>query len=144
MKPFFVIFLTLISLVSGCGVLGSSSGAPSTAFNDPVPTGMTLGKQGNFTVLLKGKSVSGTAQVYTSTSSLIIRLQNFTSTADAALQVVAEFSDATNSAMTLRGYSGNQNYSFPALVGNQTVSSVAISSSTIAPPNNVYGRAVLQ
>jgi hypothetical protein len=124
--------------VSGCGV---KLGTPY--FNDPVPEGTLLAhgtlndQPGNN---LTGTPVSGSAQIFSTTSGYVARLNGVSTPSEAALQVRVENGGAVVATLSLRGTSGNQNYPFIPSSATGSWNAVAIHSSI---RNMDYGRANL-
>lgn len=120
-------------LAAGCGIRGGS-----TTLNDPVPSG-TIVHTGMW-VSMGGQTVTGTVSVYTSSSgTYTFRLEGISAPTEGGLQLIA-VSQANGSFFlgTLRGASGNQNYTIEPGVNVWT--QIVLHSPTY---NVDYGRANL-
>lgn len=138
LMPFNLIgtFFTAL-LLSNCGVV--STGGGSGTFTDAVPNG-TVVAQGNFSSQ-NGQTVTGSAIIYNmGAPNYIVRLSGLTAPSESGLlvQVWGNGSSPTYQ-VTLRGASGNQNYSFSS--NSQSFSRVCIHSNL---KQLDYGCALLQ
>lgn len=110
-------------------------------FNDAAPTNATILGQGSITPL-NGKTASGTAIAYTTGgTTIIIRLQALSVTAEAGMQLVVLFNNSSTLQATLRGFTGNQNYTFTVGSGGTGVSSIFLRSVQVPSPTNDYATA---
>ena len=126
------ILLCVISffMLNSCGPIGLGSGN----FDDAVPNG-TIKANGTFT----GGDITGSVFVYQlDNGSHIIRLESFSISTTAGFLLIAETNSAEVLRTTLRGNSGNLNYT-TNVTGNPTWSSVKIENSF----NTVVSTAVL-
>lgn len=120
----------------GCAEIGLGGGQ---AFNDPLPTGQIVA-QGPF-YGLNDKTVSGTAVVYkTSSTSYTLRLSGVSFPDETGLVLIPVANNAAQAPLSLRGPTGNQNYTLNAS-GTVTWNQVLLRNST----NNLdYAQALLQ
>lgn len=139
-----ILFTAVAETAGACGVsLGTGS------INDSLPTG-TIVAQGNFSGQ-NGHTVSGTVSVWEqvsgTTCSFVLRLQSLSAPTDAALRVVPLVNGAPTvspSYYSLRGSTGNQNYSFSGATCGATWAQVSITNPTESiTASQTYGTATL-
>lgn len=132
-----LLLAALAAFCEGCGFVSLGQGS----LNDPTPTG-TLVAQGTFTGQ-NGNSVSGTAEIYKQanadgTCAYVARLASLNAPGSTNLHVVPTVNGAPSiapSSYTLRGSTGNQNYSFSSTPCNTGWAQVVLSDPTIQPPS---------
>lgn len=82
----------------------------NTSYNDPAPTNGTIITQGNFG---GGGSVSGDVVIYNMGSgTYIIRLVSLNAPDESGLQMIPVVDGVRATSYSLKGSSGNQNYTF--------------------------------
>jgi hypothetical protein len=127
-----LLFGAFIFLI-GCGEL---TGGTTVAPNDPIPAG-TINKQGQF-FSQGGQTVTGSAIIYLSGSSYVLRLEGIQTPEETGLQVrINTTLQSPAFTFSLKGTSGNQNYAFTG-PGQATIMSVNIFSTL---SNKNYGAA---
>jgi len=104
--------LLLLMFLTHCGLHAGTGVAP----NDPTPSGQIL-KQGQF-FSQSGQTVTGSAVIYLSGSSYILRLEGISTPSEAGLQVRIDGNPGgVVFTSALSATSGNQNYPFSGGVG---------------------------
>jgi hypothetical protein len=132
------------TLLAACGIsLGGGT------FNDPTPTGTVIA-QGSFNSY-NGRTVTGIVSVWEQddggSCTHVVQLQSLSAPTDAGLEVVPLVNGATNVSPTfysLRGSSGNQNYTFTGAACGSSWAQVKIIDPSVAlASQQVYGAATL-
>lgn len=106
---------TLLSLLSGCGVIGSGSGVVP---RDAIPQG-TIKFTGNFAGQ-RGRTVTGIVSVYLGTCASndcqwVVRIAGISTPQELPLQLIPSASGTPSPTQySLRTYQGDQNYVFTA------------------------------
>jgi len=120
---------------SGVNIGTGGGGTP----NDVRPTNLPM-VQGFFTGQ-NGKTVTGTAIIFSaSSSSYVLRLEGISTPSEGGLEVQLYTSDGQSN-FSLRAWSGSQNYTFSGNNPNVVFSSVSIYSKS---NNRSYGSALLK
>ena len=104
----FILAMSLvISLGTGCAAdLGISEG--SGFINDAPPAGTVI-YQGNFTGLNGQNTIIGLASIYLNGSNYVLRLEGITAPHESNLQIKTLYTNGS-STLSLRAFTGNQNY----------------------------------
>lgn len=136
--PFFFAFFCVTAGLNGCSGLGGVSlGGGTGSSNDPIPSGTLLTQSQFFGQ--SGQTVSGTATVYVSSNTYIVRLQGMAIPSEAGLFVQVFTSTTQVGNFPLKNTSGNQNYTLTTSAP-LTFKSVNIYS-TLSNPPAIYGTA---